>query len=409
MKYANIVFDGNRQTSINLGDDLQIVAIDYIYKKMGIEEKDIVRIGLSELTSYNGEYVILPVSFPLYGYREGVNITMFSPKIIPVFLGLSIMSGNISDEEVAYLRRFEPIGCRDHYTMDILRKKNILSYVGGCVTALLPRLDRFKGDKVYIIDVPKRMMKYIPDDIRKGAIYKSQILSECSDSYEATKKRLREISENARLIITTRLHSALPYTALGIPVVLMKEKFSFRFTALSKLLNVYTEDEFANIDWNPKSIEYEDYKLKIMKYNIQRIISAYEKYNEMCEISSFYENEQMQKHIYIEHFDNVIDDVRELLDEGKIIKYAIWGITQKADMICSYLENSFPQTQFVAAYDRNKKIKFHGVMSTQDPDEICKEDVYVFVTTATANMYAKEMFDKIGKYNYHISTDGIGE
>ena len=403
------MFDGNRQTSINLGDDLQIVAIDYIYKKMGIEEKDIVRIGLSELTSYNGEYVILPVSFPLYGYREGVNITMFSPKIIPVFLGLSIMSGNISDEEVAYLRRFEPIGCRDHYTMDILRKKNILSYVGGCVTALLPRLDRFKGDKVYIIDVPKRMMKYIPDDIRKGATYKSQILSECSDSYEATKKRLREISENARLIITTRLHSALPYTALGIPVVLMKEKFSFRFTALSKLLNVYTEDEFANIDWNPKSIEYEDYKLKIMKYNIQRIISAYEKYNEMCEISSFYENEQMQKHIYIEHFDNVIDDVRELLDDGKIIKYAIWGITQKADMICSYLENSYPQTQFVAAYDRNKKIKFHGVMSTQDPDEICKEDVYVFVTTATANMYAKEMFDKIGKYNYHISTDGIGE
>ena len=32
--------------------------------------------------------------------------------------------------------------------------------------------------------------------------------------------------------------------------------------------------------------------------------------------------------------------MREQLNSGKIIKYAVWGITQKADLICSYLENN---------------------------------------------------------------------
>lgn len=409
MKYANIVFDGDRKTSVNIGDDLQIVAIEYLYRKMGIEEKDIVRIGFSELAKYDGEYVILPISFPMHGYREGVYITMFSPKIIPVFLGLSIMSENITEEEVAYLRRFEPIGCRDHYTMDILRKKNILSYVGGCVTALLPKLDDVRGDKVYVIDLPEAMRRYIPSEIKKDAIYISQILLESDDPNEDAKKRLIELAKNARMIITTRLHSALPCTALGIPVILLKKKFSFRFTTLPKLLHVYTEGEFESIDWNPRSVEYESDKFKILEYDIKRLKSTYEKYREMYEISSFYENKEMQKHIYIEHFDNVIDEVRNYLEEGKIIKYAIWGITQRADMICSYLEKNYPKTQFVAAYDKNKIVEFHGVVSTQDITEICKEDVFVFVTAWTANIYAREMFGKIGKTNYHISTDGVGE
>ena len=103
MKYANVVFDGNRTGSVNIGDDLQLVAIENLYREMGIDYKDVVKIGLSQLATYDGEYVILPISFPLYGYREGLNITMFSPKIIPVFLGLSIMSENLSDDEIVKL------------------------------------------------------------------------------------------------------------------------------------------------------------------------------------------------------------------------------------------------------------------------------------------------------------------
>ena len=174
MKYANIFIDGNRSSSVNIGDDLQLIAVESLYKKMGIDYADVVRIGLSQLSSYDGEYVILPVSFPLYGYRDGLNITMFSPKIIPVFLGLSVMGGNISEEEIIYLRRFEPIGCRDYYTVKWLREKNICAYLNGCLTATLPKLYSGKGTDVYLVDVPQKYYSYIPEHIRTGAVIRSK-------------------------------------------------------------------------------------------------------------------------------------------------------------------------------------------------------------------------------------------
>lgn len=409
MRYANLFFDGNRTTSVNIGDDLQLIAIQNIYKTMGINENDIVKIGFSQLSTYDGEYVILPVSFPLYGYREGLNITMFSPKIIPVFLGLSIMSDNLSDEEIRYLQRFEPIGCRDYYTMEILRSKNIMCYMGGCATALLPRVDERKGEKIYIIDVPKKMQECIPGDIRDNAIYMTQVLMNCNNPEQVAKERLQELADNARMVITTRLHSALPCVAMGIPVVLMKDYFSFRFTTISKFLHVYVKEEFDNINWNPKSVCYEETKKLILNYDIKRIEETYNKYNDMLSISELYEVAPQPKEVYVEHFHNVIDDVREQLENGKINKYAIWGITQKADMVCSHLEKNYPNTQLVAVYDRNKSIEFHGIKSTSYIEAICEKDVYVFVTAATANAYAKELFNKIDKFNYHISTDGIGE
>ena len=62
MKYANILFDGNRRSSVNIGDDMQLVAVENLYKEMGIDYADVIRIGLSQLSSYDGEYVVLPVS-----------------------------------------------------------------------------------------------------------------------------------------------------------------------------------------------------------------------------------------------------------------------------------------------------------------------------------------------------------
>lgn len=407
MKYANIKFDGNRKSSVNIGDDMQLIAIENLYHEMGIDYKDVIRIGLSELATYNGEYVVLPISFPLYGYRENLNITMFSPKIIPVFLGLSIMSNNLSESEITYLRRFEPIGCRDYYTMELLREKNIMSYMGGCLTATLPRRENKIGSKVYMVDVPKSYYEYIPDELKYNAVVTSQIYDECEKSEETAKKVLSEYRENARLIITTRLHGALPCIAMGIPVVLMKDEFSFRFTTLSKYIQVYTKDRFKFIDWNPSYIDYEEQKKIIIESAQERIMNAYEKYNKIASVSDFYETSLKPDRVYVEHFDNVLDEITELFSVEDEINYAIWGITQKADMICTYMENNYKKSKLVAVYDRDKRVVFHGVQSTQNIEEICDMAIYVFVTAATANSFAQEKFKKLGKKNYHISTDGI--
>ena len=70
-----------RKGRCTIGDDMQLLAIENLYKYMGIDYNEVVRIPFSELSTYSGEYVILPLSFPFYGYSNGINITNFSPKI----------------------------------------------------------------------------------------------------------------------------------------------------------------------------------------------------------------------------------------------------------------------------------------------------------------------------------------
>ena len=60
--------------------------------------------------------------------------------------------GNSSN--VAWFKQHEPIGCRDEYTAEALRKKGIDAYFSGCLTLTLG--DKYptsvKTDKVYVVD-----------------------------------------------------------------------------------------------------------------------------------------------------------------------------------------------------------------------------------------------------------------
>ena len=407
MKFANILFDGNRKGSINLGDDLQLVAVELLYKKMGLGKEDIIRIKLSELSTYDGEYCILPVSFPLYGYRDKLYITMFSPKIIPVFLALSIMSHNILPEEIEYLKHYEPIGCRDYHTVKILREKGILAYLNGCLTATLPKRMPVKGNKVYLVDIPEEYLQFIPSDKLLNAVNTSQVVDNCDNPEKEIENRLNEYAENASLVITTRLHCAMPCVAMGIPVVLMKDYYSFRFSFISRYIHIYEKDEFDRIDWNPIPVFYEDEKSKIMNLAIKRIQDSYNKYAPMFDLSWFYENNNIRNDYYIEHFDNVKEFIDNHFSKDEYFKYAIWGITQKADMICEYLKNNYCNSELVYVYDKNKIVTFYGIDSGNDINKLLNPEIFVFVTAATANLYAIDIFNKEGKTNFHISDDGI--
>lgn len=407
MKYANIIFDGNRKTSYNIGDDLQLVAIENLYKYMGIAEGDIVRIPFSQLVTYDGEYVVLPIAFPLYGYSHDMYITMFSNKIIPVFLALSIMSGNLTDDEVVYLRRFEPIGCRDYHTMKLMQENNIMAYLNGCMTATLPRISNLKGEKVYFVDVPARYYQHIPEEIAKDAIVLSNVLDDCVDPEQEVKNRLKQYAENARLVVTTRLHVAMPCTAIGIPVVFMKDRYSFRFPFISRYIHVWEKEEFNNIDWNPKPVEYEDMKHMILDVAGKRITETYNKYQPIYDLSWFYEQNNLRKDYFVEHVDNVIEFIKREFSVDNNYEYAIWGVTQKADLICDFIEKERPNMNLKYVYDRSRKTEFHGLVSGNDVDKIKEKNVFVFVTAATANVDAMRIFGEINKTDYYISADDI--
>ena len=87
---------------------------------------------------------------------------------------MAILTNTLSENEVVYLKKFQPIGCRDQYTMDVLRRYGIVSYLNGCMTATLPRRKpRYseKYNKILCVDVPDSLKDMIPKEVLDDCIF----------------------------------------------------------------------------------------------------------------------------------------------------------------------------------------------------------------------------------------------
>lgn len=411
MKYANILFDRNERLTI--GDDIQLLAIENLYRYMGINYDEVIRIPFHDLNDYDGEYVILPISFPLYGYHSEVKITQFSDKIIPVFLALSTLTDFYEEAERVYLRRFEPVGCRDSYTMEAMRKNGIAAYLNCCMTATFPkRSEKIAGDTIYCIDVTDSLIPFIPETIAQSAkftshtFYPDELKNVRGGAEGKARKLLEEYRQHAKLIITSRLHAALPCVAMGIPTILAKDKISFRFSGMNSLLHVYTLNEYADIDWNPKNKDYEEIKLQMLENAAKRISEQYQKYERMYSISAYFETEAVKKP-YVEFYSNTVDFAENRLPKEERFEYILWGVTQTASMIERYIEEKFPAGELVEVIDKAKRVEFCGVNTTTK--EVIKKhtDAWVFVCTGAAIKESYEYFAEIGhKKFYQCCEDG---
>ena len=107
MKYARIDIETigfaskEDKTHINLGDHLQNIVIKDLYKMMGIKEDEIYVLNFNEISTYSGDYLILPINQAI---SHALN-TFISPKIIPVFLGISRDTSAITQDEELYMKK----------------------------------------------------------------------------------------------------------------------------------------------------------------------------------------------------------------------------------------------------------------------------------------------------------------
>lgn len=412
MRYANIIM--TREGRITIGDDIQLIAIENLYKYMGIDYNSVVRIPFNQLSTYKGEYVVLPISFPLHGYSHGTAITQYSDRIIPVFLGYSILTEELDEAEISYLKKYEPIGCRDNFTLNVLRKHGIISYLNGCMTATFPLRDYNKTyDKIYCVDISDKLKQYIPKEILDKAIFTEHVYmsDECPNhsSESMAKKVYGEYWENAKLVITTRLHAALPCLSRGIPVILAKERPSFRFAFLSKLIPIYSSEEYEMINWNPAPVNIEEIKSKILSYSAQRVKETYNRYSKMMEISEYYESVDEKRFSYFEAIDDAIEYITEHYKQEDSFEYTVWSITQTADYIIKYIVAHYPNAKLNAVIDRREGVMFHGISSTSKQWLVDNgKNTLCFVCAPSAMVEAKEFFSSINHTLYYMCwTDGL--
>ena len=147
-----------------------------------------------------------------------------------------------------YLKNYEPIGCRDYYTQGVLDNFGIKNYYSGCVTLTLPRRDIPKPDREYVclVGVSKAVEKAVRKQL-KGTGIDVKVLPptrpEPSTNLSWEQRRDEVISyldtdQNAKCVITFRLHCSLPCLALETPVLLVRDSFkSVRFNPYKDFLH----------------------------------------------------------------------------------------------------------------------------------------------------------------------------
>lgn len=405
MKFANIVYK-KRNERMNLGDDMQLLAVENFYRNMNIDYKDVVRIEFSDLYTWDGEELIVPISFPLISYSSSMHITCFSEKIRPVFLSLSILASTLDDSDVAYLKRFAPVGCRDSHTVNTMKKYNIDAYLYGCITLTFPRKRKpdEKKEQIFCVDISEKLSAKIPSEIKKDCV---SITNMCyvKDLDKASEEKEREIYnmliDQAKMVITARMHVALPCMAAGIPVVFAKDLFSFRFSGIDRIAKIYSEEEYDSIDWNPQPISYEDIKEKMINLAISRIYNRVEEYSglisdlNMCLMDRRIREGKIEFAYYTEKY------IENRFSYDSHFDYIIWAVTQTAEIVWHLLETKWKNARLAAVVDRGKKVDFHGKMSESKEVILENRNAVVFVCSGAAIGEAKQYFAENGIDNYY--------
>lgn len=388
----------HKSNGYNLGDYIQLMAIDNLYKYMGIPEEEIVRIKFSDLSIYDGEYLILPINFLMLNNNKYIfneNGFILSPRIIPVFLGITFWNFNFSENELNYLKKNEPIGCRDEKIFNFLKERGIDSYLSGCLTISLPKSQGEKiKHKYYFIDVPYSLKEFIPEKIIKNSVFISNIVKgkdiEGKNIEQFVKDRYQEIINNAKVVVTSRLHIAAPCLAYGIPVILVQDNFDYRYLFLEKYLPLYDYNNFININWDPSAIDIEGTKIEILEVAKEQILSKYNKYKKRLDLSYFYESRER----------NIIKDEKNFhkkflhWEKDKKITYAIWGINKVAEEVYEYINLNYPNAKLVAVFDSFREITFKGVKSI-NPENISKNSEFITVITSRrVSAIAKKFFNE---------------
>jgi hypothetical protein len=311
MKYGLLSYKENKK-SFNVGDNIQSLAA-----KQFLPQVD-TYLNREKLEEYNGE----PVKLIMNGwFTHNIHNWVPSKKIIPLFVSFHMNNTAapfmLSEKGISYLKKHQPIGCRDQFTTDILKEKGIEAYFNGCLTLTLDSYkveDYERDDSIYIVDPlygyttykkvtynykrflrsiqrgtifqlrkrKKHLNKILDKELQKKAIHIQQ--EPPAGTYTDAEKfamaeDLLQKYARAKLVITSRIHCALPCLAMGTPVIFINGFDSFvdscRFEGILDLFN--------RIDVDSKTGKFKANFPLVDKVKENTIVKNLEKHHSLAE------------------------------------------------------------------------------------------------------------------------------
>lgn len=268
MKFASLKYDYSQ----NLGDNIQSLAAEQFLPRVDtfLNRDHLKNVQLSEphLLILNGWFS----HFPEHCFPP-------DPHIVPVFWGFHISAHSqqkvlkafLQGESLAYLQAHQPIGCRDRGTVQILRQAGIQAFYSQCLTLTFPRRQSPpKEGKIFIVDIHRLS---IPERYQPQIRFLSHRAEDADGPQlkrQQAQRLLQRYREEAHLVITSRLHCALPCIAMGIPVIFVGDPNNYRLSILQDLgLPIYPpemlEHNYRNLNWNPAPLPFEKQKARLIK------------------------------------------------------------------------------------------------------------------------------------------------
>ena len=275
MKTLALAYTGYKlDYRINLGDEIQTIAASRLLPAVDgyVSRESLNQVQEPCIVSMNGFFMDSPNWPP-------------SEFVVPIPIAFHISRKYeqriCSPEGLAYLNQHAPIGCRDRGTLKILEQHGVDAYYSKCLTLTLARREKPPSDgKIIIAGVTDTLQKVIPEHLRKNAIYINQSKVELPKVPGEKRRELAEhlldyYKENAALVITSRIHCAMPCIAMGIPVVFLfnsNKKSDYRVHIIEDLVGInYVNESLLfsktiakhyskKINWNPNPIDLESEK-----------------------------------------------------------------------------------------------------------------------------------------------------
>lgn len=237
----------------NIGDEIQSVAARRFLPRVDqYVDRDRLagfrpHVGTEEFRLImNGWYTQSPANWPpradtLKPLLVSMHIAQVSREVVNSFLSRSSLE---------FLRRNGPVGTRDVATREFLLRHDVPAYLSGCLTLTLERDERIQaGEFVLLVDAPPSVERAVRSSTDRPVISASVYIDAHwpRDTRFLLAEYFLTLYQSAHSVVTTRLHTALPCTAFGTPVALVRSRTLHevgRFSGLRNLFRVFTEDEF---------------------------------------------------------------------------------------------------------------------------------------------------------------------
>ena len=280
---------------LNIGDYVQSIAVKNAISKVlkNVNFKYFDRDNLLNYYQENGSDVCI-----MQGFFPSRLDWLPNKYIYPVFIGFHLggameytQKTNGSERIFYKFHKIFPwyfkdkdIGCRDRRTEAFVRSIGINAYFSRCLSLTLPRREKLKSQNKIFVSCFSYVLKplniflstkslenieYVSPEVNVKSFTKEGYEKLDSIDFMLTcKTYLEKFKNEAKLVITDRIHIAGPCLAMGIPTIVIKRTENDpRYDIFDGIVKCHTLDEVIKngLDLSVEAVDIEDLKKMMLK------------------------------------------------------------------------------------------------------------------------------------------------